>query len=259
MKLSEKQQAILKKSGQFTLSVIFLALLILLIFESNSWCNYVDIFDIEKINIRGNSILSSQEIIQIADIQIDTNINKIDLRAIQARLEINPYVKAAAVSRDFPNSINILISERRPITYLNHTNLYLLDAEGIVLPLPSQALGTNLPVISGFDDDSLEYYPGYYVPNSTVREIVDIVHSTMLHTPKLYSEISEIHHWKDGSCILYTAESGTPIYLGDKDLSEQLNILAHFQNKLNGKRDLSDYQYLDLRWNKQIVAKERRS
>jgi len=155
--------------------------------------------------------------------------------------------------------LNILISERIPICYINHSNLFLIDAEGIILPLPGKPLGVNLPVISGFGHDSLIYYPGYYVPNKHVLDVVNIIHSTLLSTPNLYSEISEIHCWKDGSCTLYTIKSGTPIFLGIRDLSDQLNILAHFQNRLQGKRNLSDYQYLDLRWAKQIVARERRS
>jgi cell division protein FtsQ len=259
MKLTDRQRQIIKIFGQSFLTITIIAAFTLLIYASSTWCCYIELFDVAKINISGNTILTDREIIQTAGMQTDTNIQAIDLRAIQANLEINPYIKAATISRNFPNRINIRISERQPICYINHRNLYLLDCEGIVLPLPQAPLGTNLPVISGFDGDSLDYYPGYYVPNATVRDIVNIIYATMHQTPLLYSEISEIHHWKDGSWILYTAESGTPIYLGTKDLSEQLNILAHFQNRLNGKRNLSDYQYLDLRWNKQIVAKEQHS
>ena len=255
----QQNKTILKRTGQVSLIILIVSVFGLLIHGSNSWCNYIELFDVVNIQTTGNRILSDQDIFQIANVRIDTSINSINLSEIQDRLEENPFIKAAAVSREFPNTLNILISERVPICYINHSNLFLIDAEGIILPLPGKPLGINLPVISGFEHDSLIYYPGYYVPNKHVLDVVNIIHSTLLSTPNLYSEISEIHCWKDGSCILYTIKSGTPIFLGTRDLSDQLNILAHFQNRLQGKRNLSDYQYLDLRWAKQIVARERRS
>lgn len=260
MKKEQKDKRhILKLAVRIGLGVLVVVLFGLLIRGSNSWCQYVDVFKIAAVNIQGNRILTDSEILQITNIQPDSSIKSLDLATIQNQLETNPYIKAASVSRDYPNNVNILICERVPICYINHKNLFLADAEGIVLPIPKQSLGTNLPVISGFEDDSLEYYPGYYIPNESVREIIRVINGTLIAAPDLYSEISEIHYWNNDSYILYTVKSGTPIYLGNKSLPEQLNILAHFQNRLNGKRNLSDYQYLDLRWNKQIVAKERRS
>ena len=260
MKTESKDKfAVLKIIGRIVIGILVSVFFVLIIQGSNSWCNYMDVFNITNVNIHGNTILTDNEILQIADIQLDTCIKSLDLASIQQQLETNPYIRAAAVSRNYPSNVNILISERVPICYISHKNLFLVDAEGIVLPIPRQSLGTNLPVISGFESDSLNYFPGYYIPNESVQEIIHVVSGTLNSAPDLYSEISEIRHRNNDSYILYTIKSGTPIYLGKKSLPEQLNILANFQTRLNGKRHLSDYQYLDLRWNKQIVAKERRS
>ncbi len=256
----EKQSVSLLKRLLEILSItIGITLFGLLIQGSNTWCNYVELFDITEINIIGNTILSNQEILRLANVHTDTSLRSINIPAVQKRLESNPYVKAAAVSRELPNRLNVLISERIPICYINHNSLLLLDKDGIILPIPEQAIGTNLPVISGFENDSVDYYPGFYVPNQNILNIVETISQALITMPDLFSQISEIHYWKDDSCILYTVKDGTPIFFGKKKLSEQLDILAHFQNRLQGKRNLSDYQYLDLRWEKQIVAKERRS
>lgn len=233
--------------------------LVFLIYGAHTWCDYVGFFNISAVHVQGISILTEGDILEIAGIDPDTNIQTVNPADIQARLEQNPYIKAATVSRAYPSRVNILIRERIPICYIHHRELFLVDAEGIVLPIPNQPLGTNLPVISGFENDSLDYFPGYYLPNRKLQELVEIVYATLRSAPELYAEISEINYWDDGHFILYTVKSGTPIYLGNGDLPVQLSILANFQNRLNGKRDLSDYQYLDLRWNKQIVVKERRS
>ncbi|MDO9548783.1 MAG: FtsQ-type POTRA domain-containing protein [Candidatus Marinimicrobia bacterium] len=260
MKTEQKDKfPIFKIICRIGIGILLPVFFVLLIRGSNSWCSYTDVFDISHVNIQGNTILTDLEILQIANIQLDTCIKSLNLASIQKQLETNPYVRAAAISRDYPSHVNILISERVPICYISHKGLFLADAEGIVLPIPKRSLGTNLPVISGFESDSLDYFPGYYIPNESVQEIIYVISGILNSAPNLYSEISEIHHWKNDNYILYTVKSGTPIYLGNKSLPEQLNILANFQTRLNGKRHLSDYQYLDLRWNKQIVAKERRS
>lgn len=236
-----------------------LAILTLLIYSSVSWCNYIELFNLTEIEIAGNSILSDEAIIKLAAIRTDTSINNLDLSVIQKRLEQNPYIKAAAVSREFPNKLEIRINERIPICYLSHKELLLSDAEGILLPPIQTTVATNLPVISGFEKDSLLYQPGSKVPNPEILTIIQTIHSTLLNTPDLFSVISEIHSWNGEKYVLYTLKNGTPIFLGNRNLSDQLKILANFQNRLKGKRELSDYQYLDLRWEKQIVVKERRS
>jgi len=258
-KKSNNMLTLIKMIGRIGLVLLCLFIFSILLLKSNDWCRYTDVFNISAIDIQGNRILTNREILDMANVGMDSSIFSLNLIEIQNRLEKNPYIEAASVSREFPNRVNILLSERIPICYLNHNELFLVDADGIILPVPDHPLNTNLPVISGFDNDSLDYISGYYVPNDAVREIIRVLDATLTSAPQLYSEISEIHYWNNSSFILYTIKNGTPIYLGDKNLPDQLNILANFQNRLKGKRDLSDYQYLDLRWNKQIVAKEKHS
>ena len=234
------------------------SLIFSIIYGSINWCEYKELFNIDSIEVKGCYILTPQEIIEIVGTSSETNILDLDLSSIQTKLEESPYIKAAIISKQFPNYLEILIKERVPICYINHDNLALIDGEGIALPLPKKHLETNLPVISGFDSDSLIYKLGYLVPNEELLNVVNIINETMHFSPELYSEISEIHYQKNSNFTLYTIDGGTPIYLGKGNLSKQLNILAQFQCLLYNKRYLNDYQYIDLRWEKQIIAKERR-
>ena len=233
------------------------SLIFSIIYGSINWCEYKELFNIDSIEVKGCYILTPQEVIKIVGISSETNILDLDLSSIQTKLEESPYIKAAIISKQFPNYLEILIKERVPICYINHDNLALIDGEGIALPLPKKHLETNLPVISGFDSDSLIYKLGYLVPNEELLNVVNIINETIHFSPELYSEISEIHYQKNSNFTLYTIDGGTPIYLGKENLSKQINILAQFQCLLYNKRFLNDYQYIDLRWKKQIIAKER--
>ncbi len=227
------------------------------IYGSINWCEYTELFKIDSLEIIGCSILTSQEIIEIVGSSSEINILDLDISSIQTQLEELPYIKAAIVSKHFPNHLKILIKERVPICYINHDNLALIDEQGIALPLPKKHLENNLPVISGFDSDSLIYEPGHLVPNKDLLKLVSLISKTMHFAPELYSNISEIHYQENGNYKLYTINGGTPIYLGKENIAKKINILAQFQFLLHNKRYLNDYQYIDLRLAKQIIAMEK--
>jgi len=223
------------------------------------WCEYTHYLDIEKIEVSGNSILSGAQIRQIAGIKPGVSLLKMEPHQIQNRLELEPYVEAAIVSREFPDRLRIMIKERIPVCYLNSGTLWLIDQKGIVLPLPKERLKTNLPIITGFESDSARCRAGLKAPNPEMLTALNLVQTAAQKASALYAEISEIYAWKNGEFIIYTVQGGTPIYLGRGDLTKQLYILAMFQSVIKSKRNLADYQYLDLRWEKQIIAKERKS
>lgn len=237
--------------------LLLASLSVLTIFGAFQWSEYTELFNLDSIEISGCSIITPTEVLKISGLSNGSNILQLDLLSITSCLEASPYIKAALVSRHFPKHMRILIQERIPLCYLNRKELILIDTEGIALPVPKKPLNANLPVISGFDDDSLIYASGCTVPNPELIHLITLILELSYSVPDLFPEISEIHYHQNGGYTLYTVDSGAPIYLGKDDLDGKLNILAHFQYLLQGKRRLRDYQYLDLRWKKQIIAREK--
>jgi len=260
-KMPAQQKKAIFRYLQLTCGTTFVILIILFSWlKSMDWCHYVGLFQIDTIAVRGNTILSSRNILQAADIPDNTNLRHLDIKPIQNRIEALPYVKAALVSRRFPAQINIRIRERIPICYFNADQLYLIDGEGIVLPLPDTYLSSNLPVLSGFYDQGQSFPPGQAIPESNLSQVVDLLHQTYQNAPELFHVISEMHYRKaKQDYLLYHVDGGAPIYLGNQDLFQKMDILAHFQQLLHNKKQLSDFDYLDLRWANQIVVKENNS
>lgn len=253
----KNKNSIVKKMKVALLLLISAFTIFSVIYGSINWCEYIELFNIDSLEVKGCSILTPKEVIEIVGSSSEINILDLDISSIQTQLEELPYIKAAIVSKHFPNRLKILIKERVPICYINHDNLALIDKEGIALPLPKKHLENNLPVISGFDSDSFIYEPGHLVPDKNLLKLVSLISKTMHFAPELYSQVSEIHYQKNGNYTLYTINGGTPIYLGKENIAKQINILAQFQSLLHNKRYLNDYQYIDLRLAKQIIAMER--
>lgn len=92
-------------------------------------------FDVDSIEVRGNSYFSAEEIINMAHAELGKNLiyhpNK---SSIVAYLEKNPYIKKAKVTRDLPSTLVITVEEREQIGAIKYDDDFLLvDEQGILL------------------------------------------------------------------------------------------------------------------------------
>ncbi len=83
---------------------------------------------------------------------VEGSIFTVPLEARRRSLEEIPWVEAAVVQRVLPNRLQVHLRERTPVAFLRRgASLWLIDAEGVILPLPEDASFT-FPVVTGFPD-----------------------------------------------------------------------------------------------------------
>ncbi|MEA1881505.1 MAG: FtsQ-type POTRA domain-containing protein [Candidatus Marinimicrobia bacterium] len=248
-----------KKKQKFTsrhfigLSLSFLLLLTL--WGAIKWADYRRAFTVNNIQISGYEILDKedyQEIINRFDIQ---SIHDPKLDHIAEAVEANPFVKAARVSRHFPNRIKINIVERKPLAILNIDSFLMIDGEAFVLPDHQYSQSTLIPILSGFNPAKELYPEGEQTYSVKVKEAVGILNNISLGYPNLYENISELTLNKDDEYVIILADRPTRVILGKDNILSKLNILKNFEEAL-GQRQLTDYRLLDMRYKKQLVARE---
>lgn len=238
-------------------AILFLLIFGLLLNGSTDWCNYRNFFALDSTIIKGNYLVASDHIIKTGNIHKEMNVLTTDCRQIRTNLETHPYIKAAIVSKRYPNKLSINIKERMPIAYLNAGNLLLIDKEGIVLPLPDKVIRNQLPVITVAPDSAYKVVPGENLESPEINKITKLMIDTYILSRSLYNMISEIHYnLRSEELILFNKDTGNPIYFGTDHFAKKIHTLAKFQRVLTGKKRLSDYRYIDLRWNRQVVVKE---
>ena len=66
------------------------------------------------------------------------------------------------------------------------------------------------------------------------------------------SEISESH-----STITLTTDTRTEIFVNPKMIINNLNKLKKFEESIDVIKKINDYRYIDLKFNNQIVVKEK--
>ena len=131
----------------------------------------------------------------------------------------------------------------------------MIDDEAVVLPGKKYSEDYLIPVLSGFNS-AIELYPeGEKTYSIKVKEAVDILKKLSIHYADLYENISELTLNKDDEYVLILADRPTRVVLGKDNISLKFDILKSFDKAL-GQRQLTDFRLIDMRYNKQLVARE---
>jgi cell division protein FtsQ len=104
------------------------------------------LFHVRRIEVVGASHLSRADVIRLSGLSARTNALWADTTAAAARLEGDPWVAEAAVTRDLPFTIRIQIRERTPVAVVDERSGPLLIADDGTT-LGQAATRTALPVI----------------------------------------------------------------------------------------------------------------
>ena len=98
----------------------------------------------------------------------------------------------------------------------------------------------------------------------TIKELTysfyDLVKRKNLDYESLYNNLSEMKLTSADEMELTLTEEPTTIYLGEENVWSRIEILREFERKLgNNAKKISDFDYLDMRFDKQIIVRARHS
>lgn len=222
-----------------------------------AYANHVGMFELKRIEVRGNDLLTRAEVVESMALPLVGSIFDIDLRLLQARVEAVNYVYGVRVGRRFPNTLFVDLVENRPLAYVAAAEYFTMSFEGIALPLPHGRFELELPTITGADSVLACLEMGSVADHPQLSQTWELLKFIYTNYPKIYREISELVYSDDNELTLLLAENSTAIKLGATDIQKRIVTLDAFINTLAGKRRLTDYTYIDLRYSKQIVVRER--
>lgn len=91
------------------------------------------IFDVENITVRGNTVVSSEDIIKAANIAKGTNTFSVSLKQVKDNVESIGTVESAKIKRILPSTVAITVKEGTPIVYIyDHGDCVGITADGRV-------------------------------------------------------------------------------------------------------------------------------
>jgi cell division septal protein FtsQ len=88
-------------------------------------------FAVKSVELLTKGPAQKESVLRLADVAPGTNIFSLDLEAVQSRVERDPWIQSAAVSRALPDRILIRYEQRKPVAILGAESMYYLSADGI--------------------------------------------------------------------------------------------------------------------------------
>lgn len=194
------------------------------------------IFNIENIEIEGNSILSNEKIISLSEIHIDENIFRINKMLVKEKIKSNAYVESVEISRKLPNTIQIQIKERKVKYMLEYADGYVyVNSQGYMIDISKDK--KEVPIIIGYSTENTDIAIGNRLKNEELKgiemanKIVEVANSNEITS--LITKI-DISNSKNYTLILET--EGKKIYLGDcTDLTTRIARAKAIIEKTAGK------------------------
>jgi len=118
-----------------------------LIAAAGWWVTTTALFDMRTLTITGNRHLSDAQVARLARLSRTTNVMWLRTGAVANRIERDPWVLRAGVSRTLPGAVSISIQERRSVAVVEAGRaLMLVSGDGVIL---GEARGkVRLPMIA---------------------------------------------------------------------------------------------------------------
>jgi cell division protein FtsQ len=214
-------------------------------------------FNIADVIISGNSKVSADEILTIADVKMDANIFLLDKDLISNKLMVHPIIKNARIVKHLPNKIEIQISEREIWALVPFQNIFLcLDEEGVCIDRINSFSFESYPVVT------MEAMPERVNLGHALypQAIINLKKLWDYITPEQREKISDFHLQNGNMDIIIYTLAGTEIRFGNIDrLEEKTSYFSYiFEQEENlaavGTQAL---EYIDLSFQGQPVVKIR--
>ncbi len=184
------------------------------------------VLKVDNVIVTGNTTLTTEHVLETADIQRGTHMWLIDVRGAKAALTADPYIKRADIERIYPSAVRISIVEReRAAVIIGMNVIALVDDEGYVLEIDPAGDTAGLLRVMGVG--SMGFSVGQMLGEQTdfnSRAMVTIIQALSRHD--MLQTIDTVDISNPLSMYMRT-DSGFTVQLGQsEDLDDKLDKLA---------------------------------
>lgn len=169
---------------------------------------------IANIDVKGNSIVSKEDIISLAGIQTGESLLSVSNSKVEENIEKNPYLIFDGIDRVFPDTIIIKVKERAPKALIEYMGSYVeVDKNGYVLKIHDNTNGNTLPIMKGIEVKTTTVGSTIEIDNKyQLSQITEIIAS--LENEEVYDIITEINMTDPNTIVMSTNDKYT-VKLGE--------------------------------------------
>ena len=225
----------IKQSDQVCNSVV-------ITISNNTGNHFLDENDVMAIaNDRGHEMIEGQE------------IENIDLKGIEQRLNDNPYINSGQIFKDLQANLIISVDLKRPVARIIRSSamdLYITE-KGDLMPVSNDFV-SRVMLVSGSFADSLD--SKHTMAGTIGKEYMDVI-DHIINDEFLGAQIAEMKVNRKGQIELIPQVTKQVIEFGGPDQIEtKFKKLKIFYKEVLPREGWNKYERVNLEFDKQIIA-----
>lgn len=192
-------------------------------------------YNIGVVNVEGNVKYTVEEIKELANVTLGTNINKLKTNKIEKLVEGLPYVRDAKVVRKYPETVIIKVEEYESsfVALNKETNEYIrLTDKGVILEKCNlEDVTENELLLFGIHfDDNL----GEKIVELEQKKLQTLIAMMDKYAKENISKKITSVEFNEGDIIL-TLDYDIDVVMNTNDVEYKLNLLKSILDEINGK------------------------
>jgi cell division protein FtsQ len=211
-------------------------------------------FKLEDIEVTGNTILSKTDVLALCGLETGSELIKIKPADVVSRLSLSPYIKSVSAVRSLPSRLRIVIEERKPVAFVHGRGLNLIDTEGVLIPVPETNYRWDLPFIAGVSEPIGEL--GSRTISANTLKSVEVLNYLNFMSSPVEDLIGELKIASPNLLQLRLVRGGARVFVSIENYQENLFVLTEYVEKYLNYDALSNIEYLDVRFEDQLIIKE---
>ena len=205
----------IKKRAKIKL-ITKISLLIIVLVGTLIFLMLSPIFNIKNIVVEKNEQITAEQIISLSKIEKETNMFKISNKETIQSIKENPYVKRVEIKRGLPDTIKLIITERKVNFMLEYGSSYAyMDNHGYILEI-SATMKEGIPKIKGYETTEEDIVAGNRLCSNDLQKlntVLKIMHSAKIN--EIDNKITTINIEDENNYSLYFEGEKKTAYLGD--------------------------------------------
>lgn len=214
-----------------------------------------EMFRVDGVIVRGNSRLSTGEVLGLVSDLRSENVLTADLDAYRARLIESPWVADARLRRVLPASVEIVLRERAPMGLCRLSGrLYLVDDTGTIIDEHGpQYADLDLPIIDGLANAPRDGGPAL---DPARAELAAAVMRAIAAHKAIGRRVSQIDVSDMHDAVVILDGDTALLHLGDANFVERLRSYLELAPTLRSR--VPDIDYVDLRFDERVYVRPAR-
>jgi len=210
---------------------------------------------VSKIAVRGNVRLSSGQVEALVEDLRGISILRADLDAFRIRLLESPWVADAALRRVLPSTVEVFVSERRPVGLCRlGQDLYLVDETGVLIDqFGPQYAEFDLPIVDGLVNAPTGHGRAQPSIDPERAELASRVIASLGRNQDVAGRLSQVDVTDVRDAVVLLDGDRALLHLGDDKFLER--VLSYLDLSSTLRDRVEEIDYVDLRFDQRVYVR----